>query len=188
MKDIYCGTLVRLAVESPEIMAKAFVRWDHDSEAHRLADSDPAQLWSEKWIKERIEKDTEKEESQAFRFSIRTLVEDKLIGGVSLWVHSWTHSEAWVGIALGERDFWGKGYGTDAMRLIVQYGFVEANLRRISLGLHSFNARALKSYEKVGFKMEGMARGDGLRDGQRYDGYYMGILREEWFAMQGVMP
>lgn len=154
MKDIYRGTLVRLAAESPETLAKTFVRWDKDSEFLRLADSDPAQLWSEKKRKEFIEKNMEKN-SQAFRFSVRTLDEDKLIGSVSLWVNSWTHSEAWVGIVIGERDHWGKGYGTDAMRLIVQYGFVEANLRRISLALHSYNPRALKSYEKVGFKMEG---------------------------------
>ena len=137
MKDIYRGSLVRLAVESPEVMAKAFIHWDHDTEAHRLADSDLAQLWSKKRMEDFIKKDQEKDLPQAFRFSIRTLAEDKLIGGVSLWVNSWTHSEAWVGIMVGERDYWGKGYGTDAMRLIVQYGFVEANLRRISLGLHS---------------------------------------------------
>src|SRR5512134_3608908 len=102
MKDLYRGTLVRLAVESPENMAKSFVRWDHDTEAHRLADSDPAQLWSEKWMKEFAEKRLEKESDQAFRFWIRTLAEDKLIGDVSLWVNSWTHSEAWIGIMIGE--------------------------------------------------------------------------------------
>jgi RimJ/RimL family protein N-acetyltransferase len=185
MKDLYRGTLVRLAVESPEVMSKMFVRWDRDTEAHRLADSVPAHLWSEKWMKEFAEKRMEKQSEQAYRFWIRTLAEDKLIGDVGLWVNSWTHGEAWVGIMIGERDFWGKGYGTDAMRLAVQYGFTEMNLRRISLGLHAYNLRALKSYEKVGFKMEGCIRGEGLRDGQRYDGYYMGILREEWLALQG---
>jgi RimJ/RimL family protein N-acetyltransferase len=183
MKDIYRGTLVRLSSQSAEDMAKAFVKWDRDTEMHRLADSDPAQLWSEKKIKEFIEKDNEKN-SQAFRFAIRTLTEDKLIGAVSLWVSSWTHSDTWLGIMVGDRDYWGKGYGTDAMRLVVQYGFIELNLRRITLGLHSYNPRALKSYEKVGFKMEGRMRGEGLRDGVRYDGFYMGILRDEWLALQ----
>lgn len=185
MKDIYRGTLVRLTVESPEVMSKMFVRWDRDSETHRLANTKPAQLWSEKRIKEYIEKNHVNDSPQAFRFWIRTLAEDKLIGNVSLWVNSWTHSEAWVGITVGEREYWSKGYGTDAMRLIVRYGFVEINLRRISLGLNSYNQRALKSYEKVGFKMEGTMRGEGMRDGQRYDGYYMGILREEWLALAG---
>ena len=72
------------------------------------------------------------------------------------------------------------------MRLIVQYGFCELNLRRITLGLHSYNERALKSYLKVGFQMEGRIRQEGLRDGARYDGLYMGLLREEWDALQGA--
>ena len=60
MKDIYRGSLVRLSSQSAEMLAKAFANWDRDTEAHRLADSDPAQLWSEKKIKEFIEKDAEK--------------------------------------------------------------------------------------------------------------------------------
>ena len=64
--------------------------------------------------------------------------------------------------------------------------FIELNLRRISLGLHAYNERALKSYEKVGFKMEGRMRGEGWRDGVRYDSLWMGILREEWLALQGA--
>ncbi len=103
-----------------------------------------------------------------------------MIGGVGLWIGSWTHSETWLGISIGDREYWGRGYGTDAMRLIVQYGFIELNLRRISLGLHAYNERALKSYEKVGFKLEGRMRGEGLRDGVRFDSLWMGILREEW--------
>lgn len=182
MKDIYRGSLVRLCSESPETMAKAFVKWDRDTEMHRLADSDPAQLWSEKKIKEFVEKDREKN-SKAFRFAIRTLAEDKLIGAVSLWVNSWSHGETWLGIAVGEREYWGKGYGSEAVSLAVQYAFIELNLRRVSLGLHAYNERARKAYEKVGFKFEGTMRGEGLRDGVRYDSLWMGILRDEWLAL-----
>jgi RimJ/RimL family protein N-acetyltransferase len=181
MKDIYRGSLVRLCGESPEVMAKAYTIWDRDTEQHRLADSDPVQLWSEKKIREFIEKQAENN-SRSFRFAIRSLADDALIGGVGLWVNSWTHADAWLGISIGDRHYWGKGCGTDAMRLVVQYGFIELNLRRITLGLHAYNARALKTYEKVGFKMEGRQRGEGIRDGQRYDGFYMGILRDEWMA------
>lgn len=183
MKDIYRGTLVRLGWESPEVMAKAYVKWDHDSEFHRFADSAPAQLWSEKKLKEFVEKNDEKTDRN-FRFAIRTLADDKLIGGIGLWLLPQTQNDAWLGIHIGEREYWGKGYGTDAMRLIVGYGFSELNLRRITLGLHSYNERALKSYQKVGFQLEGKVRGDGLRDGVRYDGFYMGILREEWLALK----
>jgi RimJ/RimL family protein N-acetyltransferase len=95
-----------------------------------------------------------------------------------------THAETWLGISIGERDYWGRGYGTDAMRLAVQYAFVELNLRRVSLGLHAYNERALKSYQKVGFTLEGRMRGEGLRDGVRYDSLWMGVLREEWLRPQ----
>lgn len=181
MKDIYRGSLVRLCDDSPEVLAKAYVKWDRDTEQHRLADSDPAQLWSEKKLKEFVEKRAEKR-SRSFGFSIRTLADDTLIGGVGLWISSWTHADTWLGISIGERDYWGKGYGTDAMHLAVQYAFVELNLRRVSLGLHAYNERALKSYQKVGFTLEGRMRGEGIRDGVRFDSLWMGILREEWLA------
>ncbi len=179
MKDLYCGTLVRLASESPETLAKSFLKWDRDSEAHRLGDSVPAQLWSEKKIKEFVDKNDSKQEN-SFRFSIRTLAEDKFIGTTSLWIQRWAYGDAWLGIYIGERDYWSKGYGSDAMRLVVGYGFSELNLRRITLGLHSYNERALKTYLKVGFQVEGRVRDEGLRDGVRYDGIFMGLLREEW--------
>ncbi len=183
MKDIYRGSLVRLGSELPEVVAKAFAKWNQDTEFRRLAVSEPAQLWSEKKLKEFIEgNNSENNFLQTFLFSIRTLADDKLIGIVSLRVHSWTHSDAWLGIMVGERDYWGKGYGTDAVRLILHFGFVELNLRRISLAVHSYNERAVKSYEKVGFKLEGRMRGEGWRDGTHYDGLYMGILREEALA------
>ncbi|MCA1899140.1 MAG: GNAT family N-acetyltransferase [Chloroflexi bacterium] len=185
MKDLYRGTLVRLTDEAPEALAKSLSKWNQDTEQRRLADDSPAQLWSEKKLKEYVEKRAENN-PQSFRFWIRALADDALIGGVSLWVASWTHAEAWMGIFIGDRAYWGRGYGTDAVRLILQYGFLELNLRRVSLGLHAYNERARKSYEKCGFVMEGRMRGEGLRDGVHYDSLWMGILREEWLAQQGA--
>jgi len=89
-----------------------------------------------------------------------------------------------IGVGIGERDFWGKGYGTDMMKLALQYAFVELNMYRVSLGLHEYNPRALRSYEKVGFRMEGRTREDACHEGVFTDGLWMGILREEWLAMQ----
>jgi len=185
MKDIYRGTLVRLSSQSAEDMAKAFAKWDRDTEMYRLANSDPAQLWSEKKLKEFFEKDQDKDPPRAYRFSVRSLADDKLIGSTGL-VPNLVHGDAWFYIVVADRDYWSKGYGTDATRLALQYGFIELNLRRVTLGLHSYNERALKTYLKTGFKLEGRIRGDGLRDGVRFDGLYMGILREEWLASQGA--
>lgn len=184
MRDLFRGELVRFMAEEPEARAKTEVRWQMDTEFHRLADIDPAILFSEKrirqWAEERIEKGFQ---PQRYAFSVCTLAEDKLIGFLSLWVDL-VHSEAWVGLGIGERDFWGKGYGTDMMKLCLHYAFTELNMYRVSLGLHAYNERARRSYEKAGFRFEGRTRQDTQHEGIHTDGLWMGILREEWEAMQ----
>jgi len=185
MKDLFCGELVRLTSEEPEFIAKHEARWQRDTEFRRLADGDPADIVSEKKIKEWIEKNVEGGfKPERYPFTIRALVDDKPIGFLGLWLDL-IHSEVWVGIGIGERDYWGKGYGTDAMRLGLRYAFLELGAQRVSLGLFEYNPRALKSYEKVGFQLEGRMRQDMQREGQRTDSLWMGILRAEWFQKYG---
>ena len=184
MKDLFRGDLVRFTSEEPEFRAKHEARWNRDTEFHRLADGDPAELISEKKIKEWGEKSVEDGfKPERYSFSIRALSDDKLIGFLGLWLNL-IHSEVWVGIGIGEREYWGKGYGTDAMKLAVQYSFLELGAQRVSLGLHAYNPRALKSYEKAGFRLEGRTRQDIQREGKRSDSLWMGILRDEWLQMQ----
>lgn len=184
MRDLFRGELVRLTAEDPDVHANAEVRWQRDSEFHRLVDTDPSIMFSEqqlkKWFEEQIEKGFQ---PKRYPFSVRTLKENKLIGFFGLWV-DFVHSEAWVGIGIGERESWGKGYGKDMMKLCLQYAFTELNVYRVSLGLHEYNPRALRVYEKVGFCLEGRTRKDTRREGRRTDGLWMGILREEWLQMQ----
>jgi RimJ/RimL family protein N-acetyltransferase len=71
------------------------------------------------------------------------------------------------------------------MRLIVQYAFMELNLRRVTLGVNAYNPRAIQAYEKVGFIREGVVRGDVKRENQRFDSLEMGLLYEDWLALQG---
>ncbi len=186
MKDLFRGELVRLTVEDPDVYAKSEVRWQRDSEFVRMADSDPILLSSEKKIKEWSEKRFENSKPERHQFTVRTLAEDKLIGFFGLYVEL-IHSEAWVGIGIGERDFWSKGYGTDMMNICLRYAFLELGVQRVSLGLHEYNPRALRSYEKAGFRLEGRTRKDVLREGRRSDTLWMGILREEWLQQQGEM-
>lgn len=185
MKDLFRGDLVRLTSEEPEFRAKHEARWQRDTEFHRLADSDPAEMVSEKKIKDWAEKYAENGfKPERHPFSIRTLSDDKLIGFMGLWLDL-IHAEAWVGIGIGEREYWSKGYGTDAMKLAVQFAFMELGLQRVSLGLFDYNPRALRAYEKAGFRLEGRTRQDMLREGKRTDSLWMGILRDEWLQMQG---
>lgn len=184
MKDLFRGEFIRFTSEEPETHARAEVRWQRDTEFVRLVDSDPSQLSSEKKIKEWFEKQAEGgPKPERHSFSIRTLAEDKYIGSLGVWVDL-IHSEGWVGLGIGEREFWSKGYGSDMMKLCQQYVFAELGLQRLSLGLHEYNPRALRSYEKCGFRLEGRTRKEVLREGKRYDSLWMGILREEWLQMQ----
>jgi RimJ/RimL family protein N-acetyltransferase len=179
MNDLLRGKLVRLTSEDPEIMAPLISRWSSDSEFWRLEDWDPARSLSVKAMRDWIEK--HREEEMAYIFAIRRMEDDRIIGEVGLdGGVQWSHGDSFVGIALGEREFWGKGYGTDAMRVILHYAFTELNLRRVTLNVFEYNPRAIRSYEKAGFVLEGRERGAVLREGRRWDVLYMGILREEW--------
>jgi RimJ/RimL family protein N-acetyltransferase len=115
---------------------------------------------------------------------IRALDGDRLIGFVGLGGIQWNNGDAFVGISLGERQDWGKGYGTDAMRVLLRYAFDELNLHRVSLDVFEYNPRAIRSYEKAGFTVEGRCRQYLHREGKRWDLIFMGILREEWEQME----
>ena len=189
MRDLFRGELVRLTTEEPEVRAKVEVQWQRDTEFQRLMNSDPVITESETKLKKWVEKQVETGfQPEKYPFSVRTLTEDKHIGFLVLWVDL-IHNVAWVGVGIGDRDFWGKGYGTDLMKLCLQYAFTELNVHRVSLGLLEYNPRALRAYEKVGFRLEGRTRQDVMREGKRHDSLWMGILREEWLQMQnGAQP
>jgi len=185
MTDLFRGELVRLTAEEPQALAAAFARWNRDSEYTRLLDFDLQHLWSEKKIKEFMEKDLGDEQPKEYFFQVRELAEDKHIGFVGLFP-IWAHGNAWLGIGIGERDYWGKGYGTDTMRLILRFAFMELNLHRVTLDVFEYNSRAIRSYEKAGFRHEGRQRQFLFRNGKRWDLLEMGILREEWLKMNGL--
>jgi RimJ/RimL family protein N-acetyltransferase len=181
-ENLLRGDLVRLTVEDPETMAKLISQWSADSEYSRLLDWDPARRFSVKSTQKWLEKHSEDENCHSF--AIRTLNNDRIIGDIGLDGIRWMHGDTFVGIGLGEREYWGKGYGTDAMKIILRYAFTELNLRRVTLDVFEYNQRGVRSYEKAGFVLEGRERGLILREGRRWDVLYMGILREDWIKLQ----
>ena len=184
MDNIFRGKLIRLVTEDPEPASQALARWARDTEYNRLLDSYPSRLWSAKKIQSWIERDFETGYRDGYFFEIRTLEQDRLIGYTNLFGLSWNHGDTWLGIGIGERDAWGKGYGTDAVRVMLRYVFTELNLRRVTLGVFAYNPRAIRAYEKAGFKQEGRLRQYLLRDSQRHDILIMGALGEEWLSEQ----
>ncbi|MGJ3237936.1 MAG: GNAT family N-acetyltransferase [Anaerolineae bacterium] len=108
------------------------------------------------------------------------LPDDTVIGEVVINEIDENNRNANIRIALFDPQFYGKGYGTTAMRLAVKYGFEQANLHRIELGVFDFNPRAIRVYEKVGFKLEGTLRDVLLWEGDYHNQHIMSILEDEW--------
>lgn len=108
---------------------------------------------------------------------------EKLLGNCSIDV-DWKNRVGTCGIIIGEKAYQGKGYGTEAMELLVNYGFNTLNLNRIQLETFSFNIRALKSYQKVGFKEEGIRRQAIYVNGGYRDAIMLGILKNEWHKIK----
>lgn len=111
------------------------------------------------------------------RFAVETL-EGELIGMCSIEEIEARSRSAEMGIWLG-KPYWGKGYGTDAMRVLARFGFRTMNLQRLSLHVYATNTRAIRTYEKIGFKIEGRLRRDQFLDGGYVDTLVMGLLAEE---------
>ncbi len=176
----YTGKLVRLTAFDPEKDTEALARWNQNSEYQRLLDSGPARAFSPANMKEWMEKHAD----EMYHFAIRTIEDDRLIGDVDLGGVDWVNRTCWVGIGIGEPEYWGKGYGSDAMNEILRFGFESLNLNRVSLTVFEYNERAYRSYLKCGFTEEGRQRQWMQRSGERFDLIFMGILREEWVARQ----
>ena len=104
-------------------------------------------------------------------------VGDKLIGQCGLAQHDPVAQTAELAITIGEREYWGRGYGRDAMRVLIDYGFRIRNLRKIWLRVQANNARAIRSYESVGFIEEGRQRAQVWSDGEYLDLVYMGLIK-----------
>jgi RimJ/RimL family protein N-acetyltransferase len=153
-------------------------RWEQDIEFLRLLDASPARPRTEDEIARWI--DGEQRSSSNFLFAIRLLDTDELIGWVELDGVLWTHGVSSLGIAIGSRSSWGKGYGAEAMALVLDFAFRELNLHGIHITVFSYNQRAIKLYENLGFQREGVYREYLHRDGQRHDMLLYGILRREW--------
>ena len=180
MNDIFTGKLVRLSAYDPQEMSKAYSRWTRNSEYFRLLNTAAMPMQSPKQAATWMEKEVGELSPASYYFTIRTLDGDKLIGELGLDVVDWSGRDAFVGLGIGETEYWSKGYGTDAMNILLRFAFTEVNLQRVTLTVFEYNPRAIRSYEKAGFHHEGRLRKILNKEGKRWDMLYMGILRQEW--------
>ncbi len=102
------------------------------------------------------------------------------IGNCGLFGISWRIRQAEFGIMIGAKQYWNQGYGTEALGLMLDYGFGTLNLNRIFLQVYQNNPRAIRAYEKAGLTNEGCLRSAHYQDGHYFDVFLMSMLRSEW--------
>ena len=118
--------------------------------------------------------------AESISFAIVEKNTNKAIGNCSLFGTSEVHRHGQFGIFIGDKSYWSQGIGTEATRLILDYGFNVLNLNNISLEVYAFNKRAIRCYEKVGFKLAGCRRNYLFMAGKYHDVLIYDILAEEF--------
>jgi len=119
---------------------------------------------------------------EAVAYGIHERATDRLIGLTTFSALDPDNGSVLFHITIGERDAWGRGLGTEATELMLWLAFDRIGLHRVGLSVFAFNERALRSYIKAGFRVEGRLRESIQRDGRYWDEVQMGVLREEWQA------
>ena len=157
----------------------AYLKWFNDPEIIQyLSMFRPmTRMWEEDWIENLKNRD----DTIAFAILIPDeKVGENLIGNCGIHAIDWKNRVGEVGITIGEKDYQGKGYGTEAMDVLLDYAFKSVNLNRLQLRVYKFNSRAISSYNKIGFIEEGRMRKAIFINGEYHDIIFMSILQEEW--------
>ena len=162
----------------PEIESK----WTHDAEFMRLMELKPVRPLSPAMVKKQYE-DIEKrmdENRNLFYFTIRAKEDDRLIGKALIEWIDWTNGNGFINLGIGAAEDRRKGYGSQALGMILRYAFGELNLYRVTAVVPAYNAGALRLFQKFGFTEEIRRRKALNRDGEFWDLVSFGLLSAEW--------
>jgi len=176
--EVLTGQLVTLRRHAPQNVA-AFRRWYADPEIARLARYQQGPMRPEeidRFFAARVVG------SDALAMAVHERSTNRLIGTCAFSQLDGDNGSALFHITIGESDAWGRGYGTEATRLMVDHAFGTLGLHRIALFVFEFNERAIRSYRRVGFVVEGRSRESVWRDGRWWDELAMSILESDWRA------
>jgi RimJ/RimL family protein N-acetyltransferase len=165
------GTRIRLRAVEPA---------DYPLLAQWLNDSSVMLYWGRPGNTVAVSEVASQEERNAARGNSRKYIietpEGIPIGQIDYYDLDWQARSAWISIMIGDPEYWGGGYGTDAMRTLLAYLFRELGLHRVALTTHASNERARKSYRKNGFVDEGILRDWAYFNGKWEDGVLMSVL------------
>jgi RimJ/RimL family protein N-acetyltransferase len=171
------GTLVNL--RAPEITdLERNARWVNDREVTQYLSMryEMSLAAEEGWMREAVSKPLAYD--RVF-FAIDTK-EGQHIGNTNLFEVKPEDRKAKLGIMIGEKDYWSRGYGSDALTTLLRFGFDEMNLNRVELDVFAFNERGIAAYRKCGFVEEGRRRQAQFTAGEYHDVFVMSVLRDEW--------
>lgn len=176
---MYTGTLVRLREYRRDDVEKA-QEYLNDPEVTTFMSPRVPFLYTlrdeEKWF------ESVSASNDAYNFALEALDTGEYIGGCGINEIDWKNSRAVIGIFIGNKTYWSRGYGTDAVSLLVRFIFEQMNIHKVRLSVYAFNERAIACYKKCGFQTEGVLRGEVFKNGQYHDEHIMGLLRDEWKA------
>jgi len=164
------------AVEREDV--ETLWRFWNDLEVELAGGGDPPQPTSLERLRARFEREEREGTRHKTEFVIE--VDDECIGHCGLFHIDTAARHCELGITIGERDYWGRGYGREAVGLLLDYAFRIRNLRRVWLEVHAANERAIRAYKACGFVEEGRMRGHVWLAGRYVDNVIMGVMREEW--------
>jgi RimJ/RimL family protein N-acetyltransferase len=183
VKNLLVGEKVKLTSLNEEDIFE-FQRWYNDVSFMRHYDIVSAIPKNIEDVKEMVS-DIRKSNT-AYIFAVKNLETEEFVGVTGFENISWNNGTALIYIGIGEEKHRGLGYAKEAFKLTIEFGFEELNLHRIYLTVLEYNEPAIKLYEKLGFKREGVYREFIHRDGKRYDMYLYGMLRPEWDALKEI--
>jgi RimJ/RimL family protein N-acetyltransferase len=178
--EVLTGDLVVLRRHTPENVA-AFQRWYADPEIARLARYQPTPMRPEeidRFFEARVVG------PDALAMAIHERATNRLVGTCAFSQLDGENGSALYHITIGESDVWGRGYGTEATRLLLDHAFATLGLHRIALFVFEFNERAIRAYRRCGFVVEGRSRESIWRDGHWWDELAMSMLDSDWRQMQ----
>jgi diamine N-acetyltransferase len=175
---MFYGGRIRLRRDEPADLP-IFVAWLNDPEVRRYISINLpiSQANEQDWFENMLKRPAEE---QPFAIEIRDQDSWRLIGNCGFFEINHRSLSAEVGLFIGDKTCWNKGYGTEVMRLLLQIGFNTLNLNRVFLRVDQGNKGGIRAYEKAGFVHEGSFRQATYHDGKYEDLLFMSVLRSEW--------
>ncbi|MCB9419229.1 MAG: GNAT family N-acetyltransferase [Ardenticatenaceae bacterium] len=171
------GEKVTLRPFKKEDLLRAY-EFENDVETRLLAQIDPPLPLSMAWLEAKFERQHNMADDPVAWFAIEA--DDKYIGKCGLNAFRQADQTCELGIEIGNKAYWGKGYGRDAVNLLLDYAFRLRNVRKVTLATSSHNERAIRAYRACGFVEEGRLHEQQWCNGRYVDWVFMGIFRRDW--------